>query len=638
MAAIPSPVDQATQSNYLDIESTDLQLDWTVDWSQRIVRGTATHTLKARKDGVDKVVLDTSYLAIKKCYLDSHKTDDLSFTLPAKRHPVLGSALTISLPSPLARNDEVTISIDYSTTDECTALGWLNSEQTDSKKYPFMYSQCQAIHARSLLPCMDTPAVKATYTARVKSTLPVLLSAQRTSPPLEDGVPPIDGTEHSYTWEQKIRIPSYLIAIAGGELAFRPLGKRTGIWAEPAKIAACAYEFEQDAERMVATAEELCGPYRWGRYDALVLPSSFPYGGMENPNMTFLTPALIVGDRSQVDVVAHEASHSWHGNDVSCDGWSSFWLNEGWTTYTERLVALKLHGPAARDFEYIQGYKAMQDDLKRFEKAKGEGMGKAQRLHIPYEFGEDPDEFYSSVAYDKGANFLYYLEKLVGGVEVFNPYQKAYIQAFEGKSLTTQQWEEHFWSYWSQYPEKERILREKVDWNAWFNGEGLELPVEMEYDTTLADRAYSLASSWNSSRSLSPSDLKSQFSSSDLDGWSSTQIVLFLETLGTQDKYEKKTVETFEDVYGFNANANPEIKLRWFLFALKAGLYAPEAAHWVRNQGRMKYCRPTYRAIFEVNQDLARDTFKKYGVGFLHPIARRLIAQELGLDGEKGKK
>ncbi|GAA5863563.1 hypothetical protein JCM3774_006527 [Rhodotorula dairenensis] len=630
MAAISSPVDQATQSNYLDIHPTHLELDWTVDWSQRIVRGTATHHFRARKDGVDKVVLDTSYLAIKRCF-GPH--GDLEFSLPAKRHPVLGSALTISLPSPpLNKEDTAVISIEYATTDECTALGWLNAEQTDSKRYPFMYSQCQAIHARSLLPCMDTPATKATYRARVRSTLPVLLSAQRTVPPLEDGVPEIDGTEHEYVWEQKVKIPSYLIALAGGELAFRPLGARTGIWAEPGKVDACAYEFEQDAERMVSTAEQLCGPYRWGRYDALVLPSSFPYGGMENPNITFLTPALIVGDRSQVDVVAHEASHSWHGNDVSCDGWSSFWLNEGWTTYTERLVALKLHGPAARDFEYIQGYKAMTDDLKRFDK---DGMRKAQRLHIPYEFGEDPDEFYSSVAYDKGANFLYYLEKLVGGVEVFNPYQKEYIRAFEGKSLTTQQWEEHFWSYWSRFPEKEQILREKVDWNAWFNGEGLELPVKMEYDTSLADRAYSLASAWNDSRTLSASDLANKFSPSDLHGWSATQIVLFLETLGTQARYGKEAVEAFEGIYRFNANANPEIKLRWFLFALKAGLYASEAAHWVRDQGRMKYCRPTYRAIFEVDPDLARATFKQYGVGFLHPIARRLIAQELGLEGDK---
>lgn len=348
MAALPSPVDvsrfsadpqplrhhipthplprsrqQATQSNYRDISTTHLELDWTVDWQQRILRGAVTHHLVAKTDNVRKVILDSSYLTIQRCFLRSASSDDqgdstkdLEFSLPAKRHPVLGSPLTISLPRPLARGDALRLVIEYATTDECTALGWLNASQTDSKRYPFVYSQCQAIHARSMIPLFDTPAVKATYSARVRSTLPVLLSARRTSPPLEDGVPEIDGREHQYEYDQPIAIPSYLIAIAGGELAFRSLGERTGIWAEPGMIERCEYEFREDAERMVRTAEELCGPYRWGRYDALVLPSSFPYGGMEIPQITFLTPALIVGDRSQVDVVAHEASHSWHVSPV----------------------------------------------------------------------------------------------------------------------------------------------------------------------------------------------------------------------------------------------------------------------------------------------------------------------------------
>ncbi|BGP27644.1 Leucyl aminopeptidase yscIV [Rhodotorula toruloides] len=636
MAAIPTPRDNATQSNYQDIRTTALDLEWNVDWQHRIIRGHVKHSLKAEKNGVDKLILDTSYLAIKRCHIPSSSHTDLSFSLPSKRHPNLGSALTITLPHALKKDEKLEVVIEYSTTDGCTALGWLEKEQTDSKKYPFMYSQCQAIHCRSLCPIMDTPAVKFPYTATVHSPLPILLSALRVSPPLEAPQPPIDGTLHMTKWHQPIAIPSYLLAIAGGEVAFRPLGERTGVWAEAGKVNACAREFQEDAERFIKTAEQLCGPYKWGRYDALVLPFSFPFGGMENPNMTFLTPALIVGDRSQVDVLAHEASHSWHGNDVGVAAWDSFWLNEGWTTYTERLIALRLHGPQTRDFEYIIGAKSMNDDLRRYDR---DGWRKAQRLHIPYDFGEDPDEFYSSVAYDKGANFLYYLEKLVGGVEVFNPYQKAYIKEFGGKAVSTKDWEDHFWSYWNQYPEKVRILKEKVDWDAWLNGEGTELPVKMEYDTTLADRAYALASSWNSSRSLSPSDLANKFSKSDLEGMSSTQIVLFLETLGTYDKFEEKVIEAVEKAYGFDASHDPEIRLRWYLVALKSGLYASQAAYWVRNQGRMKYCRPTYRAVFSVDPELAKQTFLKYGKGFLHPIARRMVAQDLGLEeGEKKEK
>ncbi|GJN94354.1 hypothetical protein Rhopal_007428-T1 [Rhodotorula paludigena] len=643
--------DTATQSNYQDVATTHLHLDLTVDWAQRILRGSVTHSLAVHADSVDKVVFDSSYLAVKRAYLATaerpsssdasaaQKHDELPISLPAKRHPALGSALSIALPRAYNKGETVRLTIEYATTDECTALGWLNKEQTDSGKYPFMYSQCQAIHARSLVPCQDTPGVKATYSASIHSPLPILLSALRTSPPLDAPSPPIDGTVHTWEWEQKIGIPSYLIAIAGGELAFKALGERTGIWAEPGMLDRAAWEFAEDAEKIVSIAEDICGPYVWGRYDALVLPNSFPYGGMENPNMTFLTPALIVGDRSQVDVLAHEASHSWHGNNVSCAAWTDFWLNEGNTTYTERVIALRLHGEATRDFEYILGRKALLDDLKRYDNDK---IRKGQKLVIPYEFGEDPDDFYSGVAYEKGANFLLYLERVVGGLEVFTPYQKDYIKSFMGKSVSTSDWERHFWEYWNRYPEKAQKLRDEVDFDAWLNGTGLELPVKMEYDTSLADAAYALAQRWSDARRASLANLEARFSrDADLGQLSSTQIIVFLETLETYDAFkrgESKVVEAMEKVYRFGAESkNPEILLRWFLVALKGGFYAKEAAEWVRRQGRMKYCRPIYRSLNTVDPELAKKTFLEYGVGFLHPIARTMIAKDLGLESADKK-
>ncbi|GAA5989171.1 hypothetical protein JCM11641_002547 [Rhodosporidiobolus odoratus] len=624
--------DVITQSNYRHVATKHLHLDWQVDWAQRIIKGSATHRMDVLQDGVDTAVFDSSYLSIKRCSLAASPDKELSFDLP-KRHKAYGSALSIKLDRKYRKGETVEVVVEYATTDECTALGWLEKEQTDSGKYPFMYSQCQAIHCRSLIPIQDTPAVKLTYSAKVTSPLPILLSALRTSPPLGAKEAPIDGTPRVYEWEQRIAVPSYLVAIAGGELAFRKLGERTGIWAEPGVVEKCKWEFEEDAEKIVHIAEELLTPYVWGRYDALVLPASFPYGGMENPNMTFLTPALIVGDRSQVDVLAHECSHSWHGNSIGCADWDSFWLNEGWTTYTERLIALKLHGSAARDFEYVLGAKSLRDDLERFEK----GEKKGQRLHIPYVSGEDPDDLYSGVAYDKGANFLYYLEKVVGGLEVFNPYQKDYIKTFAGKALTTKEWEEHFWGYWNRYPEKAQMLKDQVDWDAWINGEGLELPIKMEYDTSLATACYALATRWKSSRTSSKDDLLKAFSKKDIEGWSATQFVLFLETMGTYDAFDPKeggVIEALGEVYGTNENGNPEIKLRWYLLTLKAGLYAKEAAVWIRGQGRMKYARPTYRAINGVDPELAKKTFLDYGVKFLHPIARQLVAKDLGLDNK----
>ncbi|KPV73418.1 uncharacterized protein RHOBADRAFT_55163 [Rhodotorula graminis WP1] len=636
-AAPHAPVDQATQSNYKDLYSTHIDLEWHVDWSQRCIRGSVTHHLEFARNGIDKVVLDSSYLAVKRAYLTSSPSRNLDFSLPSKRHPNLGSALTIKLDKPYNKGDKLELVIEYNTTDECTALGWLEAAQTDSGKYPFVYAQCQAIHARSLLPCFDTPAVKATYAATVHSTLPILLSALRISPPLDAPAPPIDGTVYTTTWAQKNAIPSYLIGIVGGELVFRALGERTGVWAQPGVIERAHWEFKEDTERMVTTAEKLLGPYRWGRHDQVILPASFPFGGMEAVNCVLLNPALIVGDRSQVDVVAHELAHFWHGNLVGCAEWSSFWLNEGWTVYSEALIARELHGKPTRDFEYLCERKGLLDDLKRYDV---DGRRKAQRLQIPYEFGEDPDDFYSSVAYHKGANFLLHLERVVGGVDVFNPYHKDYISTFAGKAISTQEWEEHFWAYWGRYPEKERALREQVDFNAWLNGEGLDLPVKMEYDTSLADAAYSLSSRWAASRFSSPDELTSRFGKEDLEHFSATQVVLFLETLEEEDAFEREkgshVVEGLEKAYAFEANKNPEIRLRWYILALKAGQYASSAASWLPQWGRMKYERPGYRALAKVDPELAKKTFLDNAFR-LHPICRRMVAQDLGLAAEEVK-
>ncbi|GAA5967502.1 hypothetical protein JCM3765_004689 [Sporobolomyces pararoseus] len=620
--------DPATQSNYNDIRTNHLHLDWTVDFSQSFIRGSVVHSLVALKDKVNQVVFDSSFISIKKITL-VEGDKELKWHLP-KRNKAMGSALKVELGKELNKGDKVDVKIEYSTTDECTALGWLTPEQTDSGKYAFLYSQAQAIHCRSMIPCQDTPSVKATYSAVVQSPLPILLSARRTSPPPSAPQPKIDGSLHTFKFEQPIAIPSYLIAIAGGELAFKSLGERTGVWAEPGMLDRAAWEFEEDAEKIVGLAEDIVTPYVWSRYDFLVLPASFPYGGMENANMTFLTPALVVGDRSQVDVLAHECAHSWHGNLVSCSDWASFWLNEGWTTYTERLITGRLHGAPARDFEYIIGEKAMKDDLKRFDK---DGLRFGQRLHIPYERGVDPDDVYSSVAYDKGANFLYYLEKTVGGLEVFAPYHKEFVTRFSGFSISTQDWLDHFWSYWSQFPEKEKLLKEKVDFDAWLNGEGLDLPVKMEYDTSLADACYSLAASWDSARSLSREELLKKFSKTDISKFETNQVIVFLETLANKDSFEKspEVIKAISKLYGFLDTKNPEIKFRWFLVSLKAGIYAQEAAAFVKTVGRMKYVRPIYRAIFKVDSELAKKTFLE-SKQFYHPIARTVVARDLGLE------
>ncbi|ORY89696.1 peptidase family M1-domain-containing protein [Leucosporidium creatinivorum] len=619
-APVPRSEDPATQANYHEIVTEHIHLDWIIDWKEKTIGGSVQHTMRAL-ESTSVAIFDSSYLTING--VTTASGTPLDFDLPP-RHKVMGSALKVTLPHELKKGETIDLVISYETTKDCTALGWMQPSQTASGLYPFLYSQCQAIHCRSLVPVQDTPAIKSTYSASVTSPLPILMSALGISPSREEmSSPEIDPkVSKTYTFEQRTPIPSYLIAVAGGELAFAPLGPRTGVWAQPAVLEAATWEFKRDTEKFVSLAEGIASPYSWGRFDMLVLPASFAYGGMENANLTFLTPALVVGDRSEVDVIAHELSHSWFGNLIGCANWQSFWLNESWTTYTERLLTQALHGAAARSFDYIVGRLALDEALKQMSHEP-----RFQRLHVPYKVGEDPDDGFSTVPYDKGANMLLYLERLVGGLEVFGDYHKAYVQRFSGLSIVTNDWLEHFWQYWSQFPEKEEILRKEFDVDAWLNGEGLELPVKIEYDTSLADNAYDLAARWDSARSQ---DSFPEFTAADVEGWTSNQVSMLLDTLHKYEPFSESAVEAVQKTYGVNKTSNPEIKLRWLLFALKSGFYKEEAAKWVQGQGRMKYCRPTYKALAKVDYELAKKTFLD-AESFYHPIARDMIVKDLGL-------
>ncbi|MBW0519591.1 hypothetical protein O181_059306 [Austropuccinia psidii MF-1] len=624
-ASYAPPQDPATQSNYSSISILHTHLDWSINWDLKCISGFVCHTLQAHVDRVSEIILDTSFLSIEQAtILDPRlpKQEPLKTSL-GTRHEVLGSSLTIYLPEPLALGKQITVKIDYSTTPQSTALGWLEPSQTASGRHPFLYSQCQAIHARSLLPVQDTPSIKFTYTAVAHSYLPVLFSARKTGMTTNANTIEKD-LVRTWKYEQPVKIPSYLIAIAAGELVYRKIGHRTGVWADPATIDAAYDEFASSTESFVAAAESIIGvPYGWGTYDVLVLPPSFPYGGMENTNLTFLTPSLLTGDKSLVDVVAHEIAHSWFGNNVGCANWGSFWLNEGWTTYLERLILRHLHGDAERAFSYIIGRKALGDALREFQ-----DQPRFQQLEIQYDFGEDPDSAFSTVPYDKGANFLLYLENVVGGLDVFLPYASAYVAKFKGKSLDTTMWQDHLFSYFDNQPKILAQLKE-VDWHAWLHGSGLELPVQPKYDTTLADAAYALAKRWSDARNNPTSR---NFQVADIADFTSNQIVVFLEKLDEESPFEPSLIQLMNQVYQFDDTNNQEIRLRWYAIALKSSCFCKNAAQWVVDKGRMKFARPTYRALYKVEPELAQDTFKKHAA-FYHPICRALLMKDLGLSG-----
>lgn len=369
--------------------------------------------------------------------------------------PNIGSKLTIDLPT--KTDGEVTLVIHYKTSPSASALQWLLAEQTSGKKHPYLFSQCQAIHARSIVPCQDSPSVKFTYTATVRHSpeLTALMSAIRV------------GNESGITkFEQTVPIPSYLLAIAVGDLHSKRVGPRSHVWAEKSVLDEAAEEFS-GTELFITTAEAICGPYLWKVYDLLVMPPSFPFGGMENPCLTFVTPTVIAGDKSLTDVIAHEISHSWTGNLVTNANFEHFWLNEGFTVFVEQKIVGRLHGSEYRDFHALHGQSELIDTIKNQLKNEPE----LTKLVVDLS-NVGPDDAFSTVPYMKGSTFLRYLEDLFGGADVFEPFLRKYLDKFKNKSILTKDFKAYIYEYFVEtIPEK----LEQVDWDGWLYTEGMPL-------------------------------------------------------------------------------------------------------------------------------------------------------------------
>jgi aminopeptidase N len=407
--------DPHSYANAGQVKVRHLNLDLEALFDQRTVRGTAVLTIDRMDPKARQVVLDSQSLQIDETEVsaDASKYRETRFTV-GKRDPILGAPLAIDIAP-----DTKYVRIRYSSSPTASALQWLEPEQTSGKQKPFLYTQSEAIHARSWLPVQDSPSVRVTYEARVHVPPGMKAVMSATNCP--------DTNDCRFVMDKPI--PSYLIALAVGDLAFHPTGPRTGVWAEPSVVDKAASEFS-DMENMLKAAETLYGPYQWGRYDVLVLPPSFPYGGMENPRLTFATPTVIAGDKSLVSLVAHELAHSWSGNLVTNATWSDFWLNEGYTVYSERRILEQLYGKKREEMEAVLGYQDLQEDLKTLKPAD-------QILNINLD-GRDPDDGMSDIPYEKGALFLTQLEHTFGR-ERFDAYLKGYFDHFAFQSITTAQ-------------------------------------------------------------------------------------------------------------------------------------------------------------------------------------------------------
>uniref|UniRef100_A0A3B4ATY4 Leukotriene A(4) hydrolase n=1 Tax=Periophthalmus magnuspinnatus TaxID=409849 RepID=A0A3B4ATY4_9GOBI len=602
--------EKACDTNLLKIASCltkHLNLCLNVDFTKRVLKGRATLTLEALEDRFS--TLDTRDLKIISV---SANGQEASFTLGSK-HSFKGTPLEIRLPFDISRGQHVIVEVKYETSPSATALQWLTPEQTAGKKYPYLFSQCQAHHCRSMVPCQDSPSVKHTYYAQVSvpKDLVAVMSAVRDGHEMD----PQDSERIVYRFRQPVPMPSYLIAIVAGALESREIGPRSRVWSEKEFVHQAASEFSE-TEQMLQTAEKLAGPYVWGQYDILVLPPSFPYGGMENPCLTFATPTLLAGDKSLSNVIAHEISHSWTGNLVTNKTWEHFWLNEGHTVYLERMIGRSMESEQFRQFKAMGGWKDLQDSVNTF------GPNSPLTNLVPSLQDVDPDDAFSSVPYEKGFALLYHLEELMGGPEVFMEFVKSYIQMFAYSSVTTDQWKNYLFTY---FKDKVDILN-KVDWNAW-----MYTPCVIMYDTTLADACIALSQKWIKAKEQ---DLNG-FKESDIKTLSSHQLIEFLSLLLQEDPLPLTHVKKMQDLYNLNSYMNSEIRFRWLRLCVRSKWeeMVPVALKMATEQGRLKFTRPLFREVytFEKYREEAVRVFLAHRAA-MHPVTAGLVAKALKVE------
>jgi leukotriene-A4 hydrolase len=583
-ATVPSPTpDPHSYANQGALRVRHLRLHLAVDFSQRTLAGTATWLLAdgptapgaAAEAGL---VLDTRGLQLDDVSLGETATGPAAEYRLAAADPVLGQALHIQVPA-----GTVAVTIGYRTEPAAAALQWLSPAQT-AGEHPFLFTQSQAILARTWLPCQDSPGIRFTYEATVevlgpeRGQLLALMSAknpQRTAP---------DGR---YQFWMAQPIPAYLMALAVGRLDFAPLSERTGLYAEPATLAAASYEFA-DLEQMVTAAEQLYGPYRWGRYDLLVLTPSFPFGGMENPCLTFVTPTILSGDRSLTSLVAHELAHSWSGNLVTNETWNDFWLNEGFTVYFERRIMEHLYGSTYADMLQVLG----EEDLRETIAELGATSPATHlRLHLA---GRDPDDGLNDIAYEKGCLLLLTLEHLVGRPRL-DTFIKEYFARFSFQSMNT----DRFVAYLTQQLlDPVPGLAERLHLAAWVDGPSLPANAPVAHSARFDAVAAGLAqlAAGTPAAALRPLTTK----------WSSHEWVHFLQNLPPAPT--AADLAALDAAFHFTASGNAELLAAWFPLALAAGYVPAEAAltAFLLRVGRRKFLVPLYRALLATPGGRAR--------------------------------
>ncbi|MDQ3280414.1 MAG: M1 family metallopeptidase [Acidobacteriota bacterium] len=569
-----------------EVRVEHLTLDLNVDFAKKQLAGTATLRIHNAANA-RSLILDTNGLDIRRVTIQGitgSQATPVQFSM-GKADPILGSALTIPI-----QLDTRTVAIEYASSPNARALQWLEPAMTAGKKRPFLLSQSQAILARTWVPCQDSPGVRFTYdaTVRVPNDLLAVMSAENAQARNEQGV---------YQFQMSHPIPSYLLAIAVGNLEFRPFDTRSGVYAEPEVIEAAAREFS-DTPKMIHAAEALYGPYRWGRYDLLVLPPSFPYGGMENPRLTFLTPTVIAGDKSLVSLIAHELAHSWSGNLVTNATWSDFWLNEGFTTYFEHRITEQLYGREYSEMLWLLGGNEVREEMKTLPAGD-------QHLYVNLA-GRDPDEAPNQV-YEKGALFLRLLEETAGR-ERWDKFLRGYFDKFAFQPMTTTKFVEYLNASLPDVVQKANV-------RAWIYGPGIPANAPRPHSDAFA-RVEQQAKAFASGGSAD---------AIPLDKWSSHERVHFIQSLPA---LTPERMAELDRRFHLSDSGNSEVLAAWLGKSLDVryqGAY-PAIERFLTMQGRRKFLKPLYEKLTKNPQDLefARRIYAKARPTY-HPVSQTTI-------------
>ncbi len=555
---------------------THLDLTLDVNFAAQQLKGIAVWTVKHVAKS-DEIIFDTQGLTIEKVTLDND-TNQVFFAL-GDQVKFLGQALSIPI-NPETKK----VNIYYSTGKDAKALQWLSPQQTAGKTQPFLLTQSEAILARSWIPTQDSPEIRFTYAAdiTVPKDLLALMSAENPTKKSPDG---------KYHFEQKNAIPSYLMALAVGDISFKAIDKRTGVYAEPEMLDKVAYEFA-DMGKMVTAAEKIYGDYRWGRYDVLVLPPSFPFGGMENPMLTFATPTVIAGDRSLVSLVAHELAHSWSGNLVTNATWNDFWLNEGFTVYFERRIIETLYGKEEAKMQEVLGYNSLMENIKELGNKNPD-----TRLKVDFT-NRDPDDGVSDIAYEKGYFFLKTIENAVGR-ERFDAFLKEYFDRHAFKSVDN----DTFLNELNVLLIKgDESVKMQIDSYAWVYQPGLpkefKAPVSTVFSKidTLVQNLVVTKNTAGLSKVLKSTNEK----------------LYFINKL--PESLEKGLMSSLDAEFNFTNTTNAEVQCAWYVMAVKTKYEVayPAMRNFLTNVGRRKFLMPLYKEMIKTaeGKKMAQDIYK----------------------------